>query len=70
MKAKTIVADAAALENLVLNPDSFHKLQESELREWWALKLVDAPIYILCIVKIHGAAGWKWTFKPKDFCKT
>ena len=64
-------ADAAALaENLVLNPASFYQLHEVELRKLWALKLLDASAYILFIVRVHGAAGWKWSFKIKDFCSS
>ena len=40
-----------------------------ELRQLYELKLLDAPAYILLIVKAQRAAGWRWTFKVKDFCK-
>ncbi len=40
-----------------------------ELKEMYELKLLDAPAYILLIVKTQRAAGWKWTFKVRDFCK-
>jgi hypothetical protein len=49
--------------------ESFHKLMPSQLREMYSLKLLDAPAYVLLIVQTHGAAGWKWTFKVKDFCQ-
>jgi hypothetical protein len=35
----------------------------------YSLKLLDTPAYVLLIVQTHGAAGWKWTFKVKDFCQ-
>ncbi len=41
----------------------------SQLREMYSLKLLDTPAYVLLIVQTHGAAGWKWTFKVKDFCQ-
>ena len=49
--------------------EPFHKLMSSQLRQMYEAKLLDAPAYILLIVQCHGAAGWKWTFKVKDFCK-
>lgn len=41
----------------------------SELKKMYAMGLLDAPAYILLIVKSHGKAGWKWTFTVKDFCQ-
>jgi hypothetical protein len=49
--------------------EPFHKLMPSQLREMYSLKLLDTPAYVLLIVQTHGAAGWKWTFKVKDFCQ-
>ena len=48
---------------------SFHKFTFEECRTFYTEDLVDAAGYILLIVKCHGAAGWKWSFKVKDFCK-
>lgn len=47
---------------------SFYKLMSSELKEMYQAGLLDAPAYVLLIVKTQRAAGWKWTFKVKDFC--
>lgn len=47
----------------------FYKLMGSELRQMYEAKLLDAPAYVLLIVKTQRAAGWKWTFKIKDFCE-
>ena len=31
--------------------------------------LFNATAYLLALVKCHGAAGWKWSFRVADFCK-
>jgi len=41
----------------------------SELKQMYELGLLDASAYVLLIVKTHGTAGWKSTFKVKDFCQ-
>ena len=51
------------------NKKSFYKLMSPELKQLYELKWLDAAAYILLIVKTQRAAGWKWTFKVKDFCK-
>ena len=51
------------------NKTQFYKLMSPELKEMYEAKLLDAPAYILLIVKTQRASGWKWTFKVKDFCK-
>lgn len=51
------------------NKTQFYKLMTPELRQLYELKLLDAPAYILLIVKTQRAAGWRWTFKVKDFCQ-
>ncbi len=40
--------------------------EAQQLRKW---KLIDAPMYLLSIVKAHGAAGWKWAVDVKAFCE-
>lgn len=49
--------------------EPFYKLMSSEVKQLYQLKLLDAPTYILWIIKTSRAPGWKWTFKVKDFCK-
>lgn len=41
----------------------------SELKQMYEVGLLDASAYVLLIVKTYGTAGWKSTFKVKDFCK-
>jgi hypothetical protein len=41
----------------------------SELKQMYELGLLDASAYVLLIVKTHGTAGWKSTFKVKDFAR-
>jgi hypothetical protein len=64
MKLNRSLANSEAISS-----EPFHKLMASQLREMYSLKLLDAPAYVLLIVQTHGAAGWKWTFKVKDFCQ-
>jgi hypothetical protein len=64
MKLNRSLANSEAVSS-----EPFHKLMASQLREMYSLKLLDAPAYVLLIVQTHGAAGWKWTFKVKDFCQ-
>ena len=49
--------------------EPFHKLMGGEVRQFYADKLLDAPLYVLLIAKTQRKAGWKWTFQVKDFCK-
>jgi len=53
---------------------------QEETKQYWAVtieeaqrlyksKVWDATAYLLAIIKTHGASGWKWAFRVKDFCQ-
>jgi hypothetical protein len=47
----------------------FWALTLEEARRLYTLKILDATSYLLAIIKTHGAAGWRWSFKVDDFCQ-
>ncbi|MBD0261176.1 MAG: hypothetical protein ICV78_00220 [Tolypothrix sp. Co-bin9] len=48
---------------------SFHKLTSAECRHMYKTGIYNAQTYILNLVKCSRAAGWKWTFTVRDFCR-
>lgn len=71
LSKNTVTPSSLVSDSNIVERDKiqFYKLMTPELKQLYELKLLDAPAYILLIVKTRRAAGWKWTFKVKDFCQ-
>ena len=52
-----------------LQQSPFWAVTIEEAQQLRKLKLIDAPMYLLSIVKSHGAAGWNWAVDVKNFCE-
>ena len=45
------------------------RISNEEARRLFEMGVFNATTYLLAIVKSHGGAGWKWSFRVADFCK-